>query len=213
MINNLKKCAVGLALAFSCVTFTSAENLIHEAGKLLLEEYVRFEKNGAIDSELLAEFALINNSEIYKIKLSSLSNVTASAMMWAEFLDSLPAGPSKVDFLIGLAKTQSGILPDEPNPFKSALISLANQYAVEGEQDSIVITYLKNYESPSGCEKEYVLALGVLADLGVRWAVEKLSSLTAFQTHDQQVYAKLAARGLLMSAYRDENEQALEALR
>ena len=213
MIKNLKNTAVSLALAFSCVTIISAEDLISEAGSLLLEQYVSVEDRGAFDSELLTEFAIVNNSEIYKIKSNTLSDVTASAMIWANFLDSLPAGSSKVDFLMTLTETQSGFLPDEPNPFKSALISLAKHCATEEVKDSIVITYLKDYEISNGCEKEYVVALGILADIGIGWAVEKLCSLTAFQTHEQQVCAKLAARGLLVSAYRDEDGQALEALR
>lgn len=129
---------------------------------------------------------------------------------WLEPMRSIPEELLPNDLLSELAALGSGIETPRPSISHSAWVLLAERITYS---DGEAALYFDTPVNEKGCPVGYLTGLGLLAENGSQTAITKLAERTKFRTEEGLVCAEMATRGLVVSAYRDKDPLALEAVR
>lgn len=129
---------------------------------------------------------------------------------WLKPMRSIPENLLPDNFLSELAALGSGVETPRPAISHSAWVLLAERIAYSDEESDL---FFDTPVNEKGCPVGYLTGLGLLAENGNQTAIAKLAERAKFDTEEGLVCAELATRGLVVSAYRDKNPLALEAVR
>ena len=180
------------------------------------------ENRGKIDATQLHLFSEKYSFELYDLAKDEVIPSLAHIHAWVPILKALPDIPMRKSFLQDLVK-QDWYFEHKmmPSPVLSAWVLLAEDAVKQGGNFEEFFKYKP--DPPAGsCNKGYLYALGLLTEAGSERARDILIERVAFASEltgamdadmENQLCAEMAARGLLVRAYRDEDELALEALR
>ena len=201
----------------------SANKSVEVSTLKLIDQFNSYAKaNGVIDESQLHLFSEKYSFELYELAKDEVIPSLAHIHAWVPILKALPDIPMRKSFLQDLVK-QDWYFEHKmmPSPVLSAWVLLAEDAVKQGGNFEEFFKF--EPDPPAGsCNKGYLYALGLLTEAGSERARDILIERVAFASEltgamdadmENQLCAEMAARGLMVRAYRDEDELALEALR
>lgn len=153
-----------------------------------------------IDQSLLTQML-----DLYRSDYNSYDLVP---YLWYEPLKSLSMKIEAKEFLTALATT--GGQTYMPSISHAAWIVLVEKYM---DEELVNESFHELSPAPdSDCPVGYLYALSILAEVNDPIAIERLAHYTIYDAIEEQFCAEIAARGLVVAAFRDNSEAALQAI-